>query len=261
MKNFDHLLVEHPRPSLASERYAELEQLGVSGSAAAIVVRQTSAERHQWRTALVIRQAILAAKTHQVPEPVADWDVAHAWLLLAMDAAGVGGTGDYCGRATARVPGLDILPRKRQMAGGAWCAAVSAAIARLEEELGSAQLFVQPVIDTDEGEGLPAIDLQICAPPSEGRSFSEDIGVIRLKYHPELARWARALAVRAVFDCLQVSREHLPSDLTSLQELGVTMRVDRRDCGGWARIINAIDGQPALGWVPPQGEPDLVVLT
>lgn len=119
-------------PTSAASLFSDLEAVGVTGTAARLIVAQTGLQRHANRVASVLADAAAFAELTGI----------QGHYLMAMDVAGIGGsrfrnarsakageelTG-LTGEGTARAPGLNA-PSKQSGPGSAWSSAVLEALA------------------------------------------------------------------------------------------------------------------------------------
>ncbi len=102
------------------------EDFQLEGPALELVLNDLGGERHEWRTAQVVRAILSDVESDEdrLPEREAR---ALVFATCVADMVGVGGRADLEGHASVRVPSLGFAPRKQQRTGEPWSAAVSAA--------------------------------------------------------------------------------------------------------------------------------------
>ena len=112
-----------PTRKAASEA---LSAMGVNGAAAELLLQDGARGRHLARVAAA--RAVLLSKDHMFADAI---------VVGVAEIIGVGGPLGLAGAGTARHPGLDSLGtgRKHARDGGAWDAAIAAAIYELMAEL------------------------------------------------------------------------------------------------------------------------------
>lgn len=122
------------------ELAARLESLGVTGTAAEAILRETGRERHEWRVERAVESARAAGRSllgFDADEAV-DADAALridavAAFVCGLDGYGIGGADGVSGDATVRIAPFGQCGKGRKQAtdGPAWSAAIAYAATRL----------------------------------------------------------------------------------------------------------------------------------
>lgn len=185
-----------------------LETLGIHGPAQDALVKDTAPMRHECRVGVVLAAVRKAA----------DGSEAIAWLLLVLESLGIGGRDGVEGWASERMPWASVLGKGRKQAtdGGAWDAAIAAALAQVAS--GLRDIVVYP-IDTDVVVGCN---------DTTGRECSVHFTDLDMEDHGAM-RWARTFARRGLRQVVG-----LP------QGLPAAMRVDGTP-KQWATLVNHIE--------------------
>lgn len=203
-----------PTRKAASEA---LSAMGVNGAAAELLLQDGARGRHLARVAAA--RAVLLSKDHMFADAI---------VVGVAEIIGVGGPLGLAGAGTARHPGLDSLGtgRKHARDGGAWDAAIAAAIYELMAELRKEEptgfdapfallATAQGLQLTLEGANMPwAVDLATIDP-----------------------RWLRSLAAEGL-------RRATGSDPVHLHELPVQFAGEP---SAWAEVFNSAGLDHALG--------------
>lgn len=257
------------KPMTAAERRKKLSEQGITGPAQDLIIRAAA-----WREAQVRE----LAKAECLPP----WAL---WALCKLDEAGVGGTHDAEGRASARLPLFRKLGKGRKHAsdGPAWSAAIAAVAAGIEAEqeglliVPSVLLFprggrqLRPMLGVfSKNEPIWPLDE---APPRWHAAYAARQLIERADEPAGLAAWALALvynsAMVGMARCAAASTIHAwlqsagalsPSEVTGSIAIGAAYHLgDETKAPWWVWTVGGLAGViDACCTMPGSGEPDIV---
>jgi len=260
------------KPMTAAERRKKLSEQGITGPAQDLIIRATAAERAAWREAQVRKLA--------EAEGLPPWAL---WALCKLDEAGVGGTHDAEGRASARLPIFRKLGKGRKHAsdGPAWSAAIAAVAAGIEAEHHELAIVPSAVLSPQTDRqlrpmlGVVSKNVPIWlldeAPPRWHAAYAarqlieradEPTGLAAraLVYNSAMVGMARCAAASTIHAWLQSAGAIEPSEVTESIAIGAAYhRGDETEAPWWVWTAGGLAGViDACCTMPGSGEPDIV---
>jgi hypothetical protein len=209
------------------DQAAALAMAEIDGPAGDLLLRLAVIERHERRVATATAVALAAAEAEGYD---LEDQAPHAWSILAADMIGVGGHVGLTGAATLRVPALRACGSGRKQAGdgGAWDAAIAAAMA----SVGGSNRWV-PGGDTVSIRSADGSQYSVCPNlvPMEWRRAILGLGLV---HSLNLAAWAG-------FDRLHLYEAGGPAEWAVAYNRSVAL-VD-------GTILGAHDDAPRYGFV------------